>query len=94
LNYFLPTVKLVDKRRVGAKVRKVYDKPQSPCQRLTASPGLSDEAKEELGRRYRSYNPVLLQQEVHRAVDALMEINRRKDLMRRQSLVAAAFEHH
>jgi hypothetical protein len=71
LNYFLPAVKLVEKRRAGSKVRKVYDKPISPCRRLMASPGLSDEVKEELERRYRSYNPVLLQQEVHRAVGAL-----------------------
>jgi hypothetical protein len=33
LNYFLPTVKLIDKQRVGSKVRKVYDQPMSPCQR-------------------------------------------------------------
>jgi hypothetical protein len=90
LNYFLPTVKLIDKQRVGAKVRKVYDKPQSPFQRLMASPDISEEAKAELLRRYHSYNPVLLQQEVHRAVDMLMEINRQKDLMRQQSLVTAA----
>jgi hypothetical protein len=47
----------------------------------------------ELKRRYESYNPVLLQQAVHRAVDALMEQNRRKVLMRRQSLATAALEH-
>jgi hypothetical protein len=92
LNYFLPTVKLIDKTRVGSKVRKVYDKPMSPYQRLLASPDLSDEVKAELRLRYQRYNPVLLQQEVHRAVDALMEQNRRKDLMRRQSLATAALE--
>jgi hypothetical protein len=92
LNYFLPTVKLIDKIRVGATVRKVYDQPRSPYQRLLASPDLSDEAKAELKRRYESYNPVLLQQEVHQAVSALMEQNRRKALMRQQSLTAAARE--
>jgi hypothetical protein len=30
LNYFLSTVKLINKTRVGANVRKVYDRPQSP----------------------------------------------------------------
>jgi hypothetical protein len=93
LNYFLPTLKLVDKRRAGSKVRKVYDKPQSPYQRLAASPDVPAEVKEELKRRYQRYNPVLLQQEVHRAVDALMEMNRRKDLMRQPPLTAAAPEH-
>jgi hypothetical protein len=59
LNYFLPTVKLIDRQRVGAKVRKVYDKPRSPYQRLTASPDLSDEVRAEPGRRCQSFNPVL-----------------------------------
>ncbi|MDR1308181.1 MAG: transposase [Treponema sp.] len=93
LNYFLPTVKLVDKQRVGAKVRKVYDKPRSPYQRLMASLDLSEEVKAELERRYQQYNPVLLQQEVHQAVDALMELNHRKDLMRQQALAPAALEY-
>jgi hypothetical protein len=92
LNYFLPSVKLIDKQRVGSKVRKVYDQPRSPYQRLLASPVLSDKAKTELRQRCQKYNPVLLQQEVHRAVDTLMELNRRKELMRQQSLTAAAHE--
>jgi hypothetical protein len=92
LNYFLPTVKLIDKTRVGSKVRKVYDKPMSPYQRLLASPDVDDKAKAELRRRYQSYNPVLLQQEVHRAVQALMDLNQEKDLIRRRSLATAALE--
>jgi hypothetical protein len=48
LNYFLPTIKLIDKSRVGSKVRKVYDKPMSPYQRLMACPDLPDEVKAEL----------------------------------------------
>jgi hypothetical protein len=64
-------MKLIDKTRTGSKARKVYDRRQSPCQRLPASSDLRDEAKAELTRRYQSYNPVLLQQEVHQAVQAL-----------------------
>ncbi|MDR0640091.1 MAG: transposase, partial [Spirochaetaceae bacterium] len=80
MNYFLPAVKLIDKRRAGSKAREVCDTPGSPCRRLTGSPSLSAEVKAELARRCRRYNPVLLQQEVHRAVDALMELNRQKAL--------------
>jgi hypothetical protein len=32
----MPTIKLVDKTRIGAKVRKVYDMPMNPYQRLMA----------------------------------------------------------
>ena len=81
LNYFLPTMKLIEKVRVGSKVRKVYEKiPKSPYMRLLESPDLSEEAKAELKRRFMCYNPVLLQQEVHRAVDALMTVYERKSL--------------
>jgi transposase InsO family protein len=92
LNYFLPTVKLIDKTRVGSRVRKVYDQPVSPYQRLLSSPDLPEKAKAELKRQYQCYNPVLLQQEVHRAVDTLMDLHRQKDLVRHQSLAAAALE--
>ncbi len=37
-NLFLPTVKLVRKERVGAKVRRVYDAPQTPLARVRACP--------------------------------------------------------
>jgi hypothetical protein len=43
LNCFKPTVKLADKIRAGGKVRRVYDKPVSPYQRLMANPKLPEE---------------------------------------------------
>jgi hypothetical protein len=75
-------------------MKKVYDEPRSPYQRLMDAPELSNEVKAELTRRYESYNPVLLQQEVHRAVDALIELNRRKGDLRGQPLAAVALENN
>jgi hypothetical protein len=57
-----------------------------------ASPDLPDAAKAELARLTGPTNPVLLQQEVHQTVSALMELNQRKDLMRHQSFADAALE--
>jgi len=37
-NLFLPTVKLVRKERVGARVRRIYDAPQTPLDRVRACP--------------------------------------------------------
>ena len=37
-NLFLPSVKLVRKVRVGARVRRVYDRPQTPFDRVRACP--------------------------------------------------------
>jgi hypothetical protein len=36
LNLFLPSVKLVKKMRVGSKVRRVYDQPRTPLERVRA----------------------------------------------------------
>ncbi len=36
LNLFLPSVKLVKKVRVGSKVRRIYDAPQTPLERVRA----------------------------------------------------------
>jgi hypothetical protein len=75
LNYFMPAMKLVDKTRIGAKVRKVYDRPMSPYQRLMAYPKLPEEVRAGLTSRYRSYNPVVLQREVNAAIKALIDIH-------------------
>jgi hypothetical protein len=81
LNYFLPTMKPVEKVKSGSRMRKVYEKiPKSPYQRLLESPDLSDEVKAELKRRFKRYNPVLLQKQVHQAINALMMVYERKSL--------------
>ena len=91
INYFVPSLKLLSKTKVGNKVIKVYDKNVlSPYQRLLSSPDLSDEVKAELTRRYKCFNPVKLQQKVHDAVDALMTLNRSKKLEDVGSLIDSA----
>lgn len=37
MNLFLPSVKLKEKKRVGSKLTRVYDTPQTPFQRLLAT---------------------------------------------------------
>ncbi len=43
-NLFLPSVKLVKKVRVGSRVRRRYDRPQTPLERVLAAPA-TDGAK-------------------------------------------------
>jgi len=72
LNYFIPSQKLLSKTRIGAKVKKVYDKDiLSPCRRLMASEDVPAEVKAELARRLALYDPVALQREVHDALTGL-----------------------
>ena len=93
LNYFMPTIKLLSKTRVGSKIKKVYDKNVlSPYQRLLASPDLSAAVKAQLTKQYKRCNPVKLQQEVHDAVEVLQVITRNKNLDGLDSLVNAALQ--
>ncbi|MDR0475894.1 MAG: hypothetical protein LBH43_19790 [Treponema sp.] len=77
LNFFMPNIKLLSKTRVGAHLKKAYDKNTiSPYRRLPAPPDLAGGVKAGLAGRFERYNPVALQQEAHRAVDALVPLNR------------------
>jgi len=56
-NFFFPQMKLKEKCRVGSKYRKLYDKPQSPYERLMKSPHIMSSIKEELKHQFESLNP-------------------------------------
>lgn len=61
-NFFLPTQKLIEKSRVGAKLIKKYDAPQTPYDRLMNSKHLSKEQKDKLQATKQSLNPFSLAQ--------------------------------
>lgn len=69
LNFFHPQMKLVSKERIGAKVKKQYDVPQTPYQRLLALEEISAERKTRLRARYDQLNPFALK----RTIDNLQE---------------------
>ena len=48
VNFFQPSFKLASKARVGAKVRKTYHAPETPCAKLLASAAIPDEMKTRL----------------------------------------------
>jgi len=50
-NFFIPQYKLKSKVRVGAKIKKKYDKPKTPYQRLLES-NISEEKKQKLRDQY------------------------------------------
>jgi len=65
-NFFLPTMKLKDKERVGSKVKKRYDKPQTPYQRVLQAKLVSKVAKDRLRVRYATLNPAALKRKIER----------------------------
>lgn len=76
LNFFQPVMKLVDKKRVGSKVRKKYDTAQTPYQRVLASPHIDDSLKDQLRQLYPSLNPLALQRRIEANLKKLWALDR------------------
>ena len=73
-NFFLPCMKLIEKKRRGSRVTKRYDKPQTPYQRLLESAALGSNAKRALRDRFRALNLAELDREIRKAQNRLMKL--------------------
>jgi len=71
VNFFQPVQKLVSKHRDGARVRRVYDRAQTPYQRLGASGILSPATRVDLEALYHRLNPLRLRRELDAELDRL-----------------------
>ena len=71
VNFFQPVMKLMEKTRTGARVRKVYDTARTPYRRLLESADLSPGMRQELADLYLSLDPTMLRTQLDRALDQL-----------------------
>ena len=71
VNFFQPVETLVTKQRDGARVHRVFDRPQTPYQRLRAADVLSPEKRDELEALYHRLNPLRLQRDLEAALERL-----------------------
>jgi hypothetical protein len=55
-NFFVPQYKLKSKVRIGAKIKKTYDAPKTPYERLLEDSHVSDEQKKKLRETYATLN--------------------------------------
>lgn len=65
-NFFLPSMKLKEKTRDGARVQKRYDTPKTPYQRILQSPKIPEAVKRSLTRHYEQLNPAALHRQVRK----------------------------
>jgi hypothetical protein len=77
-NFFMPSVKLVSKIRVGSKTIKVHDKPKTPVQRLIESDQISDETKQALTVTLKSLNPFMMQKQMELKIKSIINIVNKK----------------
>jgi hypothetical protein len=75
VNYFQPSMKLRSKTRVGAKVKKTYHKPATPCARLLAHAAVPDAVKERLRAEQSHRDPLDLLQRIRESQAALAALS-------------------
>lgn len=76
-NFFIPSVKLIEKHRVGSKIIKKYDDPKTPLQRMLESEHVSLKTKTKLKKILKTLDPFKLQTRMKRKITAVLnEVNR------------------
>jgi hypothetical protein len=66
-NHFRPTFKLEKREKQGGKTIKTYEKkPQTPYERLLASPAITEATKDRLRAEHASLNPWTLKKDIER----------------------------
>lgn len=72
VNHFLPVQKLVAKVRKGGKVKKVFDDPKTPYQRVLDSPQVMLKNKRKLRAIHAQLDVVELKHQIDKLMDALI----------------------
>ena len=73
-NFFLPSAKLLHKNRDGAKIRKQYDIPQTPYNRLLSSSHTGHDIKKNLRETWLDLNPAELKRGMLKLLEQLMKL--------------------
>lgn len=71
VNYFQPSFKLRKKTRHGAKVKRIYYAPATPCERLLEHPAVSNDIKDKLRSHRERLDPVDLLHRIRESQAAL-----------------------
>jgi hypothetical protein len=78
LNLFLPSVKLLKKVRVGSRVRRVYEKPRTPFERVQACSQADQEQVARLQEIRKRLDPFQLAGTIERKLDRIYRLANRR----------------
>jgi hypothetical protein len=79
MNLFQPSVKLLRKERVGSRLKRVYDRPQTPLDRVRACRGVDRAKVNELLRLRAATDPFELARTIENKIDRIAALARRPD---------------
>lgn len=73
LNFFMPSMKQIEKQRIAEKIKRKHDNPMTPYQRALLSADIPEKTKKKLTAQFQQLNPFLLTEEIKRRVGEIME---------------------
>lgn len=73
-NYFIPSMKLITKRRIGSKTEKIHDIPKTPYQRVMESEHVNNKIKRDLMKQYKNLDPFQLQKIMSQKIKNIINI--------------------
>src|SRR3989337_2922424 len=84
-NYFQPVMKLIEKTRIGSRIKKRYDKPKTPYQRVLESPCVvEDQGNDALIAQYANLNPADLNSQINKLQGKLWKLRLAKRKLQNQ----------
>lgn len=75
-NFFLPSVKLIEKERIKSKIIKKHDKPKTPYHRVleAQSVDVPNSVKQKLTQQFESLNPFALKKIMDRKINQILKL--------------------
>lgn len=74
MNLFQPSVKLIKTIRKGSRRKRIYDKPQTPLDRLLSSKHLNKRKREELKTRREGLDPFSLSETINKKLECIWDL--------------------
>jgi hypothetical protein len=75
-NFFLPSMKLEEKKRIGSKIVKRHDSPKTPYQRILESKHIDPRIKLRLKEQLKTLNPFKLRKTLQAKIDKILSLAR------------------
>jgi hypothetical protein len=79
MNLFQPSVKLLRKERIGSRLKRIYDAPQTPLDRLRTGKDFDRAAVNALLRLRATTDPFELAKTIEKKIDRIAALARRQD---------------
>jgi hypothetical protein len=76
INFFQSSEKCIKKKRIGSKIKKIYDTAKTPYERVLLHPKISSITKEKLTLLFDELDPFALRQEIDELVWKIQKVSR------------------